>query len=154
MNEQEYILFLQQNIRTTLQEMNISFRESADDFVFGLNGEQDRYMVLIKPDNNGIRFYCSKLDNISLTQCNRIAEYITRINTRLRYGGFELNYSTGDLRYKTTISFYREDCNNDLHISRTIRMMLLLSIEMMERYVPGVNQLLQNNTLTPEQVIH
>lgn len=54
-----------------------------------------------------------------------VSEFISRVNYDMIYGNFELNFSNGELRHKTTISEYDLLYNDTAAIEKMIHLMVL-----------------------------
>ncbi len=62
-----------------------------------------------------------------------IAEFITRANYGLVIGNFELDFSDGELRYKTAI-----DVEDDNLSFALIKQMVYANVIIMDKYLPGI----------------
>ena len=62
-----------------------------------------------------------------------IAEFITRANYGLRIGNFEMDYSDGEVRYKTSVDF-EENALSPMLIRNTV----YPAVTTMDRYFPGL----------------
>jgi hypothetical protein len=62
-----------------------------------------------------------------------IAEFITRANYGMRIGNFELDYSDGEIRYKSGLDFEGETLTPQL-----IRNTIYPAVMTMDRYLPGL----------------
>jgi hypothetical protein len=78
-----------------------------------------------------------------------VAEFITRANYGLMHGNFELDYSDGEIRYRTSL-YCGEDTAPD---SEQVRKMIYVNALMVERYGDGLMQVIFG-VQTPAEVIH
>jgi hypothetical protein len=62
-----------------------------------------------------------------------VAEYIARANYGLRIGNFELDYSDGEVRYKSSINFEGEDMTPGM-----LRNAIYPAVHTLDRYMPGL----------------
>lgn len=62
-----------------------------------------------------------------------IAEYLTRANYGLNIGNFELDFSDGEVRYKTSI-----DVEGGQLTSKMIKNLVYVNVLMMDKYQPGI----------------
>lgn len=62
-----------------------------------------------------------------------VAEFITRANYGLRIGNFEMDFSDGEVRYKSSIDFE----NNSLTAS-LIKNVIYPAVQTMDHYLPGL----------------
>ena len=73
-----------------------------------------------------------------------VAEYITRANYGLFLGNFEMDFTDGELRFKTSLDL------EDSHPGQAqIRNTVLSNLAFVDRYLPGLMQVL-NAQLSPE----
>jgi hypothetical protein len=77
-----------------------------------------------------------------------IAEYLTRANFELTCGNFEMNFSDGEVRYRTSINIEDGNLTNDM-----IAQLLYGNIESMDRYYPGIMSIV-NSEISPEDALH
>jgi hypothetical protein len=66
-----------------------------------------------------------------------MAEFITRANYGMRIGNFEMDFSDGELRYKSSI-----DVEDDHLSSPLIKHMVYPNVLMMDKYLPGIMAIL------------
>jgi len=62
-----------------------------------------------------------------------VAEYITRANFGMRIGNFELDYSDGEIRYKSSLDFEGESLTPTF-----IKHAIYPAVQTMDRYLPGL----------------
>jgi hypothetical protein len=62
-----------------------------------------------------------------------VAEYLTRANYGLRIGNFEMDYSDGEVRYKSSLDFEGSELTPAL-----IRNAIYPAVQTMDRYMPGI----------------
>lgn len=62
-----------------------------------------------------------------------VAEYITRANYGLRIGNFEMDYSDGEIRYKSSFDFEKERLTPNL-----IKNTIYPAVHTMDFYLPGL----------------
>ena len=62
-----------------------------------------------------------------------VAEFITRANYGLRIGNFELDFSDGEVRYKSSLDFEHVVLSPDL-----IKNAIYPAVQTMDRYLPGL----------------
>jgi len=77
-----------------------------------------------------------------------MSEFICRVNYGMRNGNFELDYSDGEIRYKSFV-----DCSGGITPSRDIiENSVIAGIEMTKRYFPGIKAVLFNG-VSPKEAI-
>lgn len=62
-----------------------------------------------------------------------MAEFLTRANCGMIIGNFELDYSDGQVRYKTSI-----DVEDDRLTTALVKNMVYMNVIIMDRYFPGI----------------
>ncbi len=70
-------------------------------------------------------------------QLGDVAEFITRANFGMIIGNFELDYSDGEIRYKTSVDIEDVDLNEAL-----LRHMIYANVLTMDKYFPGLMRVL------------
>ena len=76
-----------------------------------------------------------------------VAEFITRANYGMIIGNFELDYNDGEVRYKTSL-----DVEGTVLNSALIRQAVYANVLMMDRYLPGLLNLVYTD-ITPAQAV-
>ncbi|WP_017663719.1 YbjN domain-containing protein [Baaleninema simplex] len=76
-----------------------------------------------------------------------IAELLTRANYGMVIGNFEMDYSDGEIRYKTSIDVEGSQLDNAL-----IKQLLYTNLLMMDKYLPAIEAVI-NGEQTPEEAI-
>ena len=76
-----------------------------------------------------------------------VAEYITRANYGLRIGNFELDYSDGEIRYKSSLDFEKETLAPDL-----IKNAIYPAVHTMDHYLPGLFAVMYGNKNPTEAI--
>ncbi len=76
-----------------------------------------------------------------------VAEFITRANYGMIIGNFEMDFSDGEVRYKTSI-----DVEGGELTPKMFRNLVYPNVRMMDRYLPGIMRVIYGGA-TPEQAI-
>ncbi len=76
-----------------------------------------------------------------------VAEFITRANYGMVIGNFELDFSDGEVRYKTSVDVEGEELTPGL-----IKHMLYANVFMLDRYYPGLMKVIYSG-MEPEEAI-
>lgn len=74
-----------------------------------------------------------------------MAEFMTRVNYTLTVGNFEMDFSDGEIRLKTSI-----DVEGDRLSMALFRQLTVANVTMMDRYLPGIKAIIKGD-LSPEQ---
>jgi len=76
-----------------------------------------------------------------------IAEFLTRANSGMIIGNFELDFADGEIRYKTSI-----DVKGDFLSFELIKQLVYANVTMMDEYLPGIMSVIDSDVL-PEDAI-
>jgi hypothetical protein len=98
----------------------------------GQNGDLRCYAI-VRVDLEEFLYYAIAPVKITDEVRPAVAEFITRANYGLRIGNFELDYSDGEVRYKSSLNFEDQDLTPEL-ISNAI----YPAVQTMDRYLPGL----------------
>lgn len=98
----------------------------------GKNGDLRCYAI-VRVDLEEFLFYAVAPIKVPEEVRTEIAEYITRANYGLRIGNFELDYSDGEVRYKSSIDFEGQTLTQEL-----IRNAIYPAVHTMDRYLSGL----------------
>ncbi len=98
----------------------------------GKNGDLRCYAI-VRVDLEEFLFYAVAPVKVPEEVRMSIAEYLTRANYGLRIGNFELDYSDGEVRYKSSLDFEGQILTADL-----IRNAIYPAVHTMDRYLPGL----------------
>lgn len=98
----------------------------------GKNGKWTCY-AQVKEDQQIFFFYSVSPVNVPEEKRMAAAEFITRANYGLKIGNFELDFTDGELRYKTSI-----DVENDRLTTALVSNLVYANLWTMDRYLPGI----------------
>lgn len=98
----------------------------------GKNGKWTCY-AQVKEDQQIFFFYSVSPVNVPEEKLMAAAEFITRANYGLKIGNFELDFTDGELRYKTSI-----DVENDRLTTALVSNLVYANLWTMDRYLPGI----------------
>ena len=114
-----------------------------------VNGKTANWAVIVKCIDEDQQFVVYSVCGNKPTEekYTVMQEFLTRANFGLRIGNFELDLRDGEIRFKTSIQFAGE-VQADLMIEQC----LLINIMTMERYLPGILQVIFTD-ISPEQAI-
>jgi hypothetical protein len=76
-----------------------------------------------------------------------VAEFLTRANSGMIIGNFELDFADGEVRYKTSI-----DVEGDRLSFALIQRVVYTNVTMMDEYLPGIMSVIYGDVL-PEDAI-
>jgi hypothetical protein len=101
-------------------------------YYYGKNGEFRCY-AQVRVDLQQFIFYAVATLKVPEDLRLAVAEYITRANYGLRIGNFEMDFSDGEVRYKSGIDF--EDATITTYL---IRNTVYPAVHTMDHYMPGL----------------
>jgi len=76
-----------------------------------------------------------------------MAEFLTRANYGLLIGNFEMDYSDGQVRYKTSI-----DVQGDRLTTALVKRLVYINVMMMDRYLPGIMSVIYADVVPAEAI--
>ncbi len=98
----------------------------------GKNGDLRCYAI-VRVDLEEFLFYAVAPVKVPEEVRVAVSEYLTRANYGLRIGNFELDYSDGEVRYKSSLDFEGQSLTSEL-----IRNAIYPAVHTMDRYLPGL----------------
>ena len=136
-----------------LETAGLTYQQLADRTTvhFGIaleNGQYDCYADVLE-ENSQLVVYSIAPVKVPPNKRNLVAEFMVRINFRLLLGGLELDYSDGEVRYKTSLIYTDDTPPEGALIDRTIR----TNLHMMDRFFPGLMAIVYGNA-APEDMVH
>ncbi|MGF1991761.1 MAG: YbjN domain-containing protein [Nostoc sp. ZfuVER08] len=81
------------------------------------------------------------------SQRSTMAEFLTRANSGMVIGNFELDFANGEISYKTSI-----DVEGDRLTSALIQRIVYANVTMMDEYLPGIMSVIYGN-VSPKEAI-
>lgn len=115
----------------------------------GFRGERGTWVCYVRVDEANKRFlFHSNLGlNIPGQYRAAVAEYITRVNFELPLGNFEMDFDTGDVRFKTSI----EAPEGELTVGM-VRALAYTNVRAVDHYFPGLMAVVHSG-LSPEAAL-
>ncbi|MCP4392948.1 MAG: YbjN domain-containing protein [Alphaproteobacteria bacterium] len=99
-------------------------------------------LAQLREDLGQFIFYVVAPLVVPLEKRNEVAEYITRANYGLRIGNLEMDFSDGEIRYKSSVDFECEHLSHNL-INNAIHPALCS----MERYLYGLFSIINEDVI-------
>lgn len=113
------------------------FNRDGDDTILYLNvtGKSAEYRCVVRTieDAEQVTFYSMAPIKVPEDKRLAVAEYITRANYGLRLGNLEMDYSDGEIRYKTSIDVEGGELTKVM-----IKNLIHANLSTMDRYMPGL----------------
>lgn len=121
--------------------------ESILQMVF--EGDHGRWtcFALAIEENRQFVFYSLCPLNTPSEKLSAMAEFLTKVNYGTTIGNFELNYSDGEIRYKTSI-----DVEHERFTTGLVNNLVYINVLTMDKYLPGIIAII-NNKLSPDDAI-
>ena len=115
----------------------------------GFAGDNGKWTCVARAVEDAQQFIFYSIAPVSVPEDKRreVAEFITRANYGMRIGNFEMDFSDGELRYKSSI-----DVEDDCLSSPLVKHMVYPNVLMMDKYLPGIMGILYGNK-TAQQTI-
>lgn len=112
----------------------------------GRNGSWNCF-AQAREDQYRFIFYSIYPGNVPEHKRPAMAEFLTRANYGLIIGNFEMDYSDGEIRYKTSI-----DVEGDELTSALIKQLVYANVMTMDRYLPGIRKVIETD-ISPRDAI-
>lgn len=137
-------------LKSFLTENEISFgqRKGGDGFTFTILGENGQWPCLaVRMGDERFGFYSFSPVKTPEAKRAAMAEYLTRANTGLWTGSFEMDFDDGEVRFRTSGAAPAGKLPFEL-----IEPIFYANVSIMDRYLPGILALIYSDT-SPEQLI-
>lgn len=115
-------------------------------FYEGKNGQWNCYTQAREAQQQFL-FYSICPLQIPEAKRSEIAEFITRANYGLIIGNFELDFSDGEVRYKTAIDIEDKELSTE-----AIQKLVYTNVALMDTYLPGIIDVIENNISSDEAI--
>ena len=92
-------------------------------------------------------FYCLLPTKVPADKRDDVGRFVNLANYGMRIGNFELDYSDGEVRYKTSIDFEDERASHAL-----LRNAVYAAVLTLDRYQPGIMQVVYGN-VDPDEAV-
>jgi len=112
----------------------------------GDNGSWNCY-AKAREDEEQFVFYSICPIKVPKTKRRTMGEFIARANYGMMIGNFELDFTDGEIRYKTSI-----DVEGDRLSFALIQQLVYANVTMMDKYLPGIKLVLESG-MSPEDAI-
>jgi hypothetical protein len=115
----------------------------------GFRGERGTWVCFARVDEENQRFLFYSIMGLNIPSQYRVsvAEYLTRVNFGLPMGNFEMDFYTGDIRFKTSV----EVPEGELTVAM-VRTLAYTNVRNMDHYFPGVLAVVHGG-LSPEAAL-
>lgn len=110
-------------------------------------GKNGRWMCFAQERNNQLLFYSVAGVNAPEDKRLAVSEFITRANYGMAMGNFEMDFSDGEIRYKTMV-----DVDEGALTSNLMKPLVYVNCLMMDKYLPGLLEVIYGNQSPKEAV--
>ena len=100
-----------------------------------------------KEERRQFVFYSVLDTRVSEEKRPAMAEFLTRANYGMIIGNFEMDYSDGEVRYKTSI-----DVDNDRLTIALVRTLVYMNVLLTDKYFPGIMKVIYADASPAEQI--
>lgn len=123
--------------------------EGREALTMGFSGQNGtwRCLAMVDQEREQFAFFSSLDTKVPLEKRRLAAEYLTRANYGLPLGNFELDFSDGEVRCKTSIDIEGGTLTNTM-----VRNIVYCNCALMDRYLPGLMKVVYGSTM-PEAAI-
>lgn len=123
--------------------------EDSNAVTFGFKGANGSWQCVMRAreKEQQVLFYSQAPINCPEELRPQMSEFLTRANYGMIIGNFEMDWSDGEIRYKTSV-----DIEGVERATAIIKNLVYPNIQMMDRYLPGVLGLVYGN-LSAEEAI-
>jgi hypothetical protein len=107
----------------------------AESFKTGFFGEHAEFSCLVQErvEEEQFLFYSILPIKIPAEKRMEAAEFITRANSGMAVGNFEMDFADGEIRYKTSVDLEDVDIAD-----RLVRNLIYANVLTLDRYIPGI----------------
>jgi hypothetical protein len=113
--------------------------------VEGLTGRFVSYLRIL--DLGQLVMYSKHEAEVPISQRLNMAEFITRVNFGIVVGNFEMDFSDGEIRFKTSI-----DSQGEIVTNNVLTSLINANLANMELYLPGI-QVMMTGDVSPEEAL-
>jgi hypothetical protein len=105
-------------------------------------GENGKWTCYAKARDDQEQFVFYSVCPVNAPDSKRlaVAEFLTRANSGMIIGNFEMDFEDGEIRYKTSI-----DVEGDSLTSALIKRLVYANVTMMDEYLPGIMSVIYGN---------
>ncbi|MFP4122199.1 MAG: YbjN domain-containing protein [Coleofasciculus sp.] len=112
----------------------------------GKNGQLNCYARAREAQQQFV-FYSLCPVKVSQKKRKQLGEFVCRANFGMIIGNFELDFNTGEIRYKTSI-----DIKDNFLTEETLKQLVYTNVLTMDQYLPGIEAVISSKT-SPEEAI-
>lgn len=120
----------------------------------GYRGEHGTWVCYARVEEESRLFLFNSLTGLNIPPQYRpaVVEYLTRVNSSLSIGNFEMDFHSGDVRFRTSLILPDNISTEGGNIVQMIRSLVYINTQTMDHYFPGVVAVVHGG-LTPEAAL-
>ncbi len=138
-------------VEAMLQEDGWQFApvEGQSTLAMGFRGQHGSWMCYahIDDERGALVIYSVTAKAVPEQGRQLMADFLTRANFGLVLGNFEMDFSDGETRFKTSVELGQTDANTTL-----LRRLLHVNVATLDRYLPGVEGVAEGR-MGPQEAI-
>jgi hypothetical protein len=139
------------SVKAFFQQDDWTYEEIAERNIIRMrfSGENANWTCYaqVKEEQERLMFYSTLETKVPEDKRQVMAEFLTRANFGLLIGNFEMDFSDGEIRFKTSVDI--EDINLTY---KFIQNLVYMNVLMMDKYLPGIMSVIYGN-MEPLQAI-
>jgi hypothetical protein len=115
----------------------------------GFEGKNGSWVCYAQARDEQRQFLCYSVMESKVPEPKRqaVAEFLTRANYGLWIGNFEMDFSDGEVRFKTSV-----DVGGGELTTAMVKTLVHTNVLMMDRYLPGIMSVIYGGTAPAEAV--
>jgi len=115
----------------------------------GFRGENGtwRCYAQAKEEHEQFIFYSVMESNVPEENRPAMADFLTRANYGMIVGNFEMDFSDGELRFKTSV-----DVEGGQLTSQMVKTLVYVNVMMMDRYLPGIMSIIYADAVPADAI--
>ena len=144
-------MILHEILKKYLVENNWDMQVVGDPLAFAMRfrGQSGQWSCVAQAveDQGKIVFFSISPEDVPHAKRIAMAEFLTSANYGLLVGNFEMNFSTGDLRFRTSL-----DASSGTVDDALLYRLVHTNLAMMDTYLPGIQKILRTD-VSPQAVL-
>jgi hypothetical protein len=139
-------------VRFFTEDEWVFYRDEGEPILqMGFKGKSGNWTCYAQALDDSRRFIFVSVMESSVPEDKRlaIAEFLTRVNYALFLGSFEMDFSDGEVRYKTAMAVEDGELTQAM-----IKKMVYANVMSMDRYLPGIMSVIYGGASPADALAH
>jgi hypothetical protein len=130
-------------------DWNFQWVDGTSVLTMGFTGRSGKWMCFAqaREEQHQFVYYSVCPLNVPRDRLAAAAEFVTRANYGMIIGNFELDYTDGEIRYKTSI-----DVEGDSLSAPLVKQLVYANVLIMDRYLPGLMRVIYGDSTPLEEI--